>query len=798
MCALKYDRTADVLTLSASELSEFAIRRPSVADGGFSASSEPYEIAEEHAVLSFVSEYKEHALLITSDADRIGRRGDSVILEISRTVAHLPQYFSVQYNTEFLAESAVCADVLCCSRSLSGAVLRLTFINRKGTSSVSFERYYDAALLGRMTSALLTRAEYKLNAVIIRATRRIDEISSLSFPYGKPREGQEELMLGTIRTLRRGGRLLASAPTGTGKTMAVLYPAIKALGGGYVDRVFYLTGKGVTGKAALDAMRILAVRAPDLRTVMLRAKERLCRTGGIGEGCRMCPRMCEISENGTVKPYKLRLAEALCELLDGSPVYDASDFAETADRYMLCPHELSLEYSEFCDVIICDYNYAFDSRVRLQRYFLHDRGERYAFLIDEAHNLPDRVRRMYSADFSPSDTDALRTAFGEGRISDPEIGSALGLCDDAFDSISSGCADNSTVVTDRDGDHTVGYLKLNTAPPQLVHAAGTLGRQLAAASHDTELWETTLPLLSALGMFRATTSLANEGSVFLAESLDGALRCRMICLDPSPIIDNVCSAAYATVMFSATLDPEEYFSDVLGCRGTPFIHAESPFPRDHLSVTVFDGISTRLQDRRGTADEIAEVISTVLDAREGNYFVFLPSYDYMKTVCRALLRIRGDIRAVMQKPDMSHIARERFLRVFSEKHDGTTVGFCVLGGIFSEGVDLSGDGLIGVIIVGAGLPGISSELNLIGEYYERKYGNGHLFAYEYPAINRIEQAAGRVIRSADDRGVIVLIDHRMSSPEIVRRFPEFWPPVACTADTSTLSFILKKFWERNA
>lgn len=792
-----YDREREILNISAQELSSYAYKRKSAPSaGGFS------EVGRESAGIE-IGEYVQKSFLIESDVgkirlsgtiDRIYEDGDSICAEMLCDCGRLPRRFSVSRNAELLARAAVCANIFCRCESCRGLIVRLTFYLRdRSEDTISFERYYDSQLLERMTESLICRAQLDMKMCRERATVRIDELSALAFPYGRVRDGQSELMISAMRTFRRGGRLLASAPTGTGKTMAMLYPALKALSGGYADRIFYLTGKGVTGKAALDAATLISEQAPHLRCIMLRAKERLCRNTDLLGSCMCCPRMSDTSDGLIVRTYKERELAALSELLNDKSIYDAADIFEIADRHGVCPHELSLDLSEYSDIIICDYNYLFDSGSRLARYFSRDRGERYLFLTDEAHNLPDRVRRMYSARIATCDIKALLDSLGEEAAYMPDLSSAIERIDRAFENIADECASEAKVITDRDGEHTVGFTKRAEVPYELVSACGELLRTI----RRTDISDDAISTLSdKLSSFISASSEIDDGTIFFAQSVDCDLECKIICIDPSSIISRQLDMAHASVLFSATLDPDEYFSDMLGSVGVPFVHAESPFDKDNLSVTVFDGISTRLSDRRDTVEDVARVISTVLDARSGNYLVFSPSYEYMRTVCRAVLKLRPDICAVMQKPDMSLKARSRFLEIFSEKRAQCTVGFCVLGGIFSEGIDLAGDGLIGVIVVGAGLPGISTELNLMCEYYENRFGNGHLFAYEYPALNRIEQAAGRVIRSADDRGVVVLIDDRMSAPETLRKFPKFWPAASCTSDISTLSVILKRFWKK--
>lgn len=803
---MEYSSQSGIITVYSHEISAYAIKKPinpmnSVLNGGFDKAPHlPLSGLDfkEYPICECVIQKAGLTLRLSATPYRTVYVNGMFTVEMLRSVKHLPMGFMPSYNYEFLAEATVCAYVFCMANSINETRVRLTF-NRNDTSdTISFEREYDVSTLSVLTEALLDRMIPFIKVFREKKEFLQSEIKKLSFPYSDIREGQHELMLGVMKTLRQGGKLVASAPTGTGKTMATLYPSIKALGAGLVERIFYLTGKGVTGKAAYDAMKLLNNSAPHLRCINVRAKMNVCPNPGKYDDCYVCPHTNDNVTDGKFLSYKQRNNAALAELLEQGTVYDSKIIAECAERHSVCPYELTLDLSEFCEVIICDYNYIFDSSVRFRRYFEADRGEKYVFLIDEAHNLPDRVRTMYSSEFSPAQIEEYVELLSENMIKDTEVGQAVNQCREAFAEIKDFCLDNASFFTDKKGDHTTGFYKSDNVPGNLISAASSLislCRSKERRSGETKhIYD---------GLYNLASSLINSakfsenGFSFLAELYDDRLICRNFCLDPSAIITQMTSVSHATILFSATLSPVEYFADMFGCADSPVLKAESPFDPDNMNVTIFDGVSTRYADRSDTAEDIAEVISTVLDAKDGHYFVFFPSYRYMRTVCKEVLKLRPDIKAVMQKQDMTFADREKFLLAFKSKKFKSIVGFCVLGGVFSEGVDLTGDSLIGTIIVGAGLPGISSELNLMSEYYENKFGSGHLYAYDYPAINRIEQAAGRVIRTADDKGVVVLIDDRLSSPEIASRFPDFWPQIACTSDSDTLSLILERFWGKH-
>ncbi len=791
------------MLISERELAEYAYRRPgastAAANGGFErliASDAEREAAPCDAVLFFSERLPTVNVELSASADRVTPRDSCVELELVIPVRRLYRLFNISYNAVHAARGVICARAAAEALGFDAARVILTFRDCGG-ESVSFFRDYTLDATVKMTRALLERAEVRLAVFAQRMTQHRDEIKKMPFPYSSVRAGQQELMLAVMRTVRRGGRLLAGAPTGTGKTMATLYPSIKALGEGFADKIFYLTGKTVTGHVALDAVRRLSENAPSLRCIMLRAKEQSCPEKQSAEGCFGCRRLSDCELFGEQTSYRARRDAALRELLLNEYIVEPSTVLEYAERYMLCPHELSLDVSELCDVVICDYNYVFDDRLRIKRYFARENDEKYIILTDECHNLPDRVRSAYSASVDTALAERLALLLDGELAADEELREAYSAFCDALEAERELCLREAVVQSDARGEHRVGFYRAAVVPSTVVASCERLGRLCLERSRAVGETSSALRELSRelLAVSKAA-SVATEdsvGSTYLAELCDGSLRLSVMCLDPSEIIIRLSARAHALVMFSATLSPSEYFADMLGMHGEKVLMTESPFDRDRLCVAVLDGISTRLSVRKNTSREIAEAIVAVLESREGHYLVFFPSYAYMKTVARELLSL-CDVNALMQKPTMSPRERERFVSAFKSRRYRSLVGLCVLGGMFSEGIDLAGEELIGVIVVGAGLPGISSQLNLMSEYFEEKYGAGRLYAYEYPAINRIEQAAGRVIRTPEDCGVVVLIDDRLSSREMADKFPTHWPRPKCTSQTETLSVILSRFW----
>lgn len=814
---MKYIEKSGGVLVSASELAAYAYRRPelceSASNGGFLPldSLPAAESATEYpSDCAFDDKCGGIPLCVKGTADAVLECGGVLYVLLEESVRRVYSSFNVAYNAALVARGVMCARGAAESLGRESVRLVLTLSSRESGECVSFSKDYTLKSCEKMTRALITRAAVPIAVFAERQSVRIDELKALAFPFESVRQGQQELMLGIMKTVRRGGKLLASAPTGTGKTVAALYPALKALGEGYADKIFYLVGKTVTGRTAHEAMCRFAESAPSLRFVTVRSKERSCPEGFGAEPCRDCRRMRDFELFGERLSYEARRDAALSELLSDTNVFDAETVARCAEKYIICPYELSLDISEYCDVVICDYNYVFDGSLRFRRYFASDTGEKYILLTDECHNLPDRVRSAYSAELDVSEIFKLRELLDGELLGDTELSAAFDAFADVVEAQRRECLESASVVTDGGGEHTVGFFRQSTPPSELVGACERLGRlcrargrthvQSATAATVTDDSATAALAVDAVLKHAGAALLAvpkaasvqGEGSVYLAELCDDSFKLSVCCLDPSSVIDSLVSDIHAVIMFSATLEPTDYFADMLGVHDG-VLQAQSPFDPENMCLTVFDGVSTKLSDRKKTAREVAQVINTVLASREGHYLVFFPSYAYMKLVARELLKT-GDIPAVMQKPTMTAREREKFVLAFKSRRIASLVGLCVLGGVFSEGIDLSGDELIGAIIVGAGLPSLSSRLNLMSEYFESRYGSGRAYAYEYPAINKIEQAAGRVIRTADDRGVVVLIDDRMSSREMISRFPRSWPRAKCTSELRSLSALLERFW----
>jgi DNA excision repair protein ERCC-2 len=623
--------------------------------------------------------------------------------------------------------------------------------------------------------------------------QRDQSIRTLTFPFPQYRPGQRELAVAAYRALARGGRLFLEAPTGIGKTVSVLFPAVKALGEGKVQRLFYLTARTVGRVVAQKAFAELRAAGLRCRTLTLTAKEKICVQAG-----RPCdPHACPLARG-----YYDRLKPALRDALNREeitrPVLESVSLA-----HQVCPFELSLDLSLWADAVICDYNYVFDPKVYLRRHFDEEGGD-YAFLVDEAHNLVDRAREMFSADLDSRDLHEVRRAL---KTTLPRCARSLSRLAAAIRKLAG--TSSSTLDLDEPATPAPDLFSLDAAatPPQPSSAfdppqaqsrddrsRGLARRELPAellplleaALREAEAWlarnqpaefrPRLLELYFRLQSFARTADLYDEQYVTLVDP-GRFVRVRLFCLDPSFLLRQALARGCAALFFSATLTPLEYYRDLLGGGPEdPVLQLRSPFPPEHLAVLVQDRIRTHFKARAETLAEVVQAIGALVQQRRGNYLVYFPSYAYLKASCELFQARFPAFPILAQRPAMTEPERDAFLAAFTADHPETLVGFAVLGGVFGEGIDLVGDRLIGAVIVGVGLPQLCVERDLIRDFFQQKIGAGFDYAYTFPGMNRVLQATGRVIRSETDRGVVLLIDARFAEARYRRLFPASWRP----------------------
>ena len=623
-------------------------------------------------------------------------------------------------------------------------------------------------------------------AEIERVTQRQPSMKAVKFPYGKARDGQDEFIRAAYRIIAKGGRIFAAAPTGTGKTVSAIFPAVRALGNQKCDKVFYLTPKQTTAVAAKECIELLTKSGAKIRSVILLAKDRICKRGSV---CRESKKLCPAATSG-------KITEAAMALFDESiPTVTPSDVSRISERFGVCPYELSLTYSELCDIVICDFNYLFDPQVYIRRFFT--RPGSYAFLVDEAHNLAERAREMYSAEIT---ADEIASTELLGELSPLKYASreAAVIFREALMPLL-----RDELIKDKDGILHGAYHSSNL-PGQFYEIFGkltALAEEELYASFSAKDDEKDARIsyireyLFKIKKFNDAITRFDNGFEILV-FLDGEnLRAKIFCLDTGTVISQRLELGRSAVLFSGTFAPLHYYRSTLGGdNSSEILELDSPFVKEQLAVAVMDKITTRFSEREDSLLAVCRVIAATLSARRGNYMIFSPSFAYSEALCNAFRKKYPKIKIILQTPTMSKAEKDAFLDEFS-KNDGTYLAaFCVMGGIYSEGIDLVGDKLIGAVVVGIGMPSLSYEREAIAEYYQEKLDSGKEFAYLYPGINRVLQAAGRVIRTENDRGVIVLIDDRFRDPLYKKNAPKIFSGMEFFDDAKALKERFEEFW----
>lgn len=582
---------------------------------------------------------------------------------------------------------------------------------------------------------------------------RKESIRPLEFPFPY-REGQKELAAGVYRTIARKKRLFIQAPTGVGKTISTVFPAVKAVGEELGDRIFYLTAKTVTRTVAEEAFRILRGSGLRMKTVTLTAKEKLCVCGETLCNPENCP---------YAGGHFDRINDAVFELLTKGPDELSREvLLAQAHKHRVCPFELSLDTASWTDGVICDYNYVFDPNVRLKRFFAEGIKGKYLFLIDEAHNLVERGREMFSASLCKEDFLELKRKL-KGRYRKAER--CLERCNKYLLSLKKEC--DTWQLHEDVGAFVLQLLSLSTELDR-IREEGT----------EPELQQEILDFWFQIRDFLNTADRLDENYVIYSElGGDGRFRLKLYCVETAKALRECLDKGNAAIFFSATLLPMPYYKHLLGEEDDYAVYARSPFSPDKRLLLLGQDVSSRYTRRNHTEYErMADWLAVMAGGKKGNYLAFFPSYRMMLDVYDIFEEKYGDcVDCVLQKSGMKEEEREAFLGRFEEKEqEKSLLGFCVLGGIFSEGIDLKREALIGAAVVGTGLPLVCHEREILRGYYEEREMDGFAYAYRYPGMNKVLQAAGRVIRTDEDRGVILLLDDRFLGSEYRRLFPLEW------------------------
>lgn len=680
--------------------------------------------------------------------------GGLMIDEIKSTSGDLTLIEAETYPVHW-AQAKCYAYMAALERGLEHMAIQLTYMQLPSGELKRFRRKLEFAELEAFVHELVKSYAPYARLLMTHRGQRDQSITALQFPFPDYRVGQRKLAGAVYKSIQEKVSLFAKAPTGIGKTISTIFPAVKAIGEGHLQQIFYLTARTTNRAAAEAAFSLLEEGGLRMHAVTLTAKEKVCLQEQVSCRKEDCP---------FADGFYDRINGAVLDILTNETLLGRQVIETYAIKHRVCPFEFSLELAYTADAIICDYNYIFDPRVSLKRMFAEQKGKA-ALLVDEAHHLVDRGRDMYSAELVKRPFLELQRAY-------------KGINDGVYRAAK---AVNSCFVVLRkeaDGPHRIDTDKpgalLKLAEDFLIEAE----RELFSPMTGGALAEKAELLLETYFMannFLRTGKLYDERYICYTEFASNEVRLVQFCLDPSNLLREAGKSFRSRIFFSATLSPLSYFWDMLGANEEDYtLSVPSPFSREQLQVRILP-YSTRYRDRDRTKASIGGLLRTVLLERKGNYLFFFPSYAYMNLIYEEVAAgLPENIAVMRQTASMSEAEREQFLAAFEAEDGVTLAAFAVMGGIFSEGIDLVGDRLTGVAVIGVGLPQIGLERELIRDYFQAREKDGYDYAYVYPGMNKVLQAGGRLIRSENDRGLLLLVDDRYLQPHYTGLLPEEW------------------------
>ncbi len=773
------------IKLSVRHMVEFLFRKGDIRSGkgavqsekGMEAGSRIHRKIQKSMPVSYQAEVplritlkkEKYDIILEGRADGIDKRPDSLMIdEIKGTYKNL-EY--IKEADDVHKAQALCYGYLYLLDSEHEKVkIQITYCHLDTEEIKRFTENWTREELKDWFDNTIEKLSLYTDLIYQFHSQGVSTASHLAFPFSY-RKGQKEMAGSVYYAVKEKRKLFVQAPTGVGKTMSTIYPAIRSLGEEKSTRIFYLTAKTITRTVAEQSMKILQSNGLRMRFVTITAKDKLC----VCDKRECNPELCERAAG-----HYDRVNKALYDMLENEIRMDRTVMLNYAEKYQVCPYELCLDASSFADVIICDYNYVFDPTVRLKRYFGGSKNGEYIFLVDEAHNLVERAREMYSAALNKKDILACRKTLKEV---DKKIAARLTTVNQKLLEMKKEMA--GFHVFEETDDLYLSVVRLKQEFDRFWEE-----------EKELEEKETVMELYFKISRFIDVYENLDSCYKIYGDMGTDDYYIKLYCIQPSKNLEECLSQAVSTIFFSATILPVDYYKQVLcGNKDEYAVYIPSPFDENKRVLMIGEDVSS-LYNRRNYEEyyKIYLHIISVITAKEGNYIVFFPSYQFMEEVVD-ILYVEGYPYAydlLVQDNNMTEKEKEAFLKQFE---DGPVLACCVLGGVFSEGIDLTGDKLIGTIMIGTGLPQVSSERNLLKDYYEDFGEDGFAYSYLYPGMNKVLQAAGRVIRTTDDEGMILLLDERFLKPYYQRLFPREWTGYQVVNRYNSKNAIMD-FWEK--
>lgn len=771
-----------LLQLSVHELIDFLLRTGDI-DNRIYNSSTMQEGTLIHALYqsrqggNYISEYflkeefkvEDFNITLEGRADGIIDLGNTAIIdEIKSTVMPLEEYFAEQKEWH-LGQAKCYALMYAHENNFTSVSIKLTYIHQVDKSTLVKTFDYLTSELEKDVSDLLKQYIEFFKIIYNKKIDRNESAKELTFPFGNFRQGQKDLAKYTYGIAQNGGILFVEAPTGIGKTISTLFPSVKAFASGDNDKIFYLTAKTSGREMAFNTSKLLLEKGLKASVIEIIAKDKVC----------FCPgKACNPDECPFAKGYYTKIRQIIKDSIINRNLFSTEEIIEIAKHHAVCPFELSLDLSLYNDIIVCDYNYFFDPIVYLKRFFDAD-ATNVLVLVDEAHNLVSRARGMYSASvdsFMFKKVKRSLRSFEHKKYKNAQT--RMSKFFSQFD------------------DYPVGDTKIKMFNKSELRA---IENYLVACSdvnknHHSVVTDEFTEFYLELNKFKKLIEFYDDTfALYVTKKDEKDCTINLFCIDPSEHIKRTVDQVKGKIFFSATLSPSEYYIDVIGRYNfNPLLMLPSPFKKENLKLLVAPKISVRYKHREETLPQVAEYIKEFVSHKVGNYFIYFPSYEYLNKILPYLSS--DDFELLVQEKDMSEDEKTAFLSCFVENPKKTMLGIAVLGGAFAEGIDLEGERISGVVVVGVGIPQICFERNLIKDYYAKTKQKGYEYAYISPGINKVMQALGRVIRSENDRGVALLIDDRYLTESYHDLFKDRYSHYEVVTSIDDIKEQVENFW----
>ena len=770
------------IKLSVRELVEFIYKsgdlnfksmRPERAMDGIKAhkllQSKMDDNYQKEVFLKYEFEYNNILFTIEGRADGIIIDGDIVTIdEIKSTYRNL-ELINDGYNLAHNAQVKCYAYIYGLQNNIDNVCMQLRYYNLDSKQTKIFSYNYNIKELELFFYDLIDQYLVWAETIINLHINKRETIKELEFPFDNYRHGQRDFSIAVFKTIKEGKKLFAEAPTGVGKTISVLFPAIKAMNIKQNSKIFYLTAKSSTKNIAFNTMKIMIDKGLNLRTLIITAKEKIC----FNDECNCDPEVCKYARG-----YYDKVNDILKYSVKNDCLFDREYIEKVCLENEICPFEYSLDLSYMSDIVICDYNYYFDPRVSLQREdFLKNNND--ILLIDEAHNLEDRARTMYSPDLLKEDFLNVSKIM---KDINKKINKELKNVNKKFIEIKKHMDEKTSIMEESPSE-------LINALRKFVVESDAYINDIKSENIPNELTDLYFKSI----FFIKISEIVDDNFCYYTEFADGKTRIKIFLIDPAQILNETQKSAWSSIFFSATLTPLKYFKYLLGGEDTDYsMKLKSPFDENNFKIMITADISMKYAVRDTNIEKVCDYIHSTISENIGNYMVFFPSYNFLDKVSTVYGDIYGGDNIIIHNQAIKEEEQNKILNKFH--NEVNVVLFTVVGGIFSEGIDLPLEKLIGAVIIGTGIPQISFERNIIKDFFTKKFNMGYEFAYKYPGFNKILQSAGRVIRTEDDIGMVLLIDSRLCQYSYIKLFPEHWSKYKKVFKVDEFKNEINTFW----